>query len=430
MTSDWSPVAETERISSVDVVRGAALLGIALMNIVVTGLPLAADFNPKVSGGASGANLAAYFLQFVLFDGKMRGLFSMMFGASTWLLVERLERRGAGTRAAEIYYRRLLWLMLFGVVHAYLIWHGDILYPYALLGLILLPLLRVRPRNLLTVAGILVLVMTGQTVYQGLHLREGHRAAMETKGSPLSDKENAAKADWEEARETVNPKPDDLRKERAMYSGSYFEVVAKRVEVVQENHSTPFYFGGLDMLSMMLVGIAFIKSGVLSGERSTGFYWRMLTVGFGIGLPIGIFAAWKSWQQGFEPSLSMFTYWTFPLGRAAMTLGHMAALLLVCKYGIWKALQGRLAAVGRMAFSNYIAHSVIYGLVFYGYGFNLFDKLQRYQLYYVVLGMWTFSLLWSPLWLRYFRFGPLEWGWRSLTYWKRQPMRVRKGLRT
>ncbi len=92
-----------------------------------------------------------------------------------------------------------------------------------------------------------------------------------------------------------------------------------------------------------------------------------------------------------------------------MTVGHAAALLLICKYGFWHALQVRLAAVGRMAFSNYIAHSFIYGFVFYGYGFNLFDKLQRYQLYYVVLGMWIFSLVWSPIWLRHFRFGPLEW---------------------
>jgi len=107
-----------------------------------------------------------------------------------------------------------------------------------------------------------------------------------------------------------------------------------------------------------------------------------------------------------------------------MTLGHCAVILLVCKHALWQGLQARLAAVGKMAFSNYIAHSIIYGFVFYGYGFNLFDKLQRYQLYYVVLGMWIFSLIWSPIWLRHFRFGPLEWVWRSLTYWQRQPMRI------
>src|SRR5580658_5558768 len=138
-----APVAEAERISSIDVMRGVALLGIALMNIVFSGLPLAADWDPKVGGGGTGLNLAAFFVQYVLFDGKMRGLFSMMFGASTYLLIGRLDGRGAGLRAAEIYNRRVLWLGLFGMIHAYLIWHGDILYAYALLGLVLLPLLRV-----------------------------------------------------------------------------------------------------------------------------------------------------------------------------------------------------------------------------------------------------------------------------------------------
>jgi uncharacterized protein len=107
-----------------------------------------------------------------------------------------------------------------------------------------------------------------------------------------------------------------------------------------------------------------------------------------------------------------------------MTFGHAAFLLLMCKYGVLRGLQARLAAVGQKAFSNYIAHSLIYGFVFYGYGLHLFDKLQRYQLYYVVAGLWIFSLVASPLWLRHFRFGPLEWAWRSLTYWKRQPMGI------
>jgi uncharacterized protein len=150
----------------------------------------------------------------------------------------------------------------------------------------------------------------------------------------------------------------------------------------------------------------------------------MLAISYGICLPIGAFAAWKSWQQGFEPLQTLFTFSTYQLARVGMTLGHAALILLLCKYGVWPALRARLAAVGKTALSNYIAHSVIYGLVFYGYGFNLFDKLQRYQLYYVVLGTWIFSLVWSPIWLKYFRFGPLEWVWRSLTYWKRQPMRV------
>jgi uncharacterized protein len=425
-----APVAESERISSIDVMRGVALLGIALMNIIFSGLPLAADWNPKVAGGATGLNLAAFFVQYILFDGKMRGLFSMMFGASTYLLIGRLDGRGAGLRAAEIYYRRILWLMLIGLVHAYLIWHGDILYPYALLGLILLPLLRVRPRNLLITAGVMVLIMTAGDIGKGFYIQKTHDAASqadkaEAAKKPLTDEQKDAKSEWENIRKYFTPTPEDLRKEKEMYSGSYFNLVGKRaVVLVKQFHSTPYYLDNWDMFTMMLVGIAFIKTGVLAAERSFGFYWKMLLISYGICLPIGAFTAWKSWQQGFEPLTTNFTYSTYQLARVGMTMGHAALILLLCKYGVWPAMRARLAAVGKTALSNYIAHSVIYGLVFYGYGFNLFDKLQRYQLYYVVLGMWIFSLIWSPIWLKHFRFGPLEWVWRSLTYWKRQPMRI------
>ena len=424
-----APVTESERISSIDVMRGLALLGIALMNIVFSGLPLAADWNPKVSGGATGVNLGAFFLQYTLFDGKMRGLFSMMFGASTYLLIGRLDGRGGGLRAAQIYYRRVLWLGLFGIVHAYLIWHGDILYPYALLGLILLPLLSLKPRNLLIVAGVVLLLMTGKSVGQGFAVQKIHKLVMEADQAdaakkPLTEEQKSARATWEGIRKYVNPSADDLKKEREMYSGSYFHLVAKRAAQVKEWHSTPFYLDNWDMFTMMLVGIAFIKTGVLSAERSAAFYWRLMAISYGICLPISAFAAWKSWQQGFEPLQTVFTFSTYQLGRVGMTLGHAALLLLLCKYGVFKGLQARLAAVGKMALSNYILHSIVYGFVFYGYGFNLFGKVQRYQLYYVVLGMWIVSLIWSPIWLKHFRFGPLEWCWRSLTYWRRQPMKV------
>ena len=240
----------------------------------------------------------------------------------------------------------------------------------------------------------------------------------------MTDEQKAAKTEWEDTRKYFLPSADDLRKEKEMYSGSYFHLVAKRGALVNKWHSSPFYLQGWDMFTMMLVGIALIKNGVLGGQRSTTFYWRMLAVSYGICLPVSVYGAWKFWQLGFEPLQTVFTYSTYQVGRVGMTLGHAALILLVCKYGVLQGLQSRLAAVGKMAFSNYIAHSIIYGLVFYGYGFNLFDKLQRYQLYYVVLGMWVFSLIWSPIWLRHFRFGPLEWVWRSLTYCKRQPMRI------
>jgi uncharacterized protein len=423
------PVSTAERISSMDVLRGSALLGIALMNIVFSGLPLAADWNPKVSGGATGLNLAAFFIQYIFCDGKMRGIFSIMFGAGSWYFIQRAVNRGAGVEAAATYYRRTLWLMLFGIVHAYLIWHGDILYPYALLGLVVFPLQGLRPKSLYIIAAIAVSFMTGFSVQRGFETRKTHTLAMEAEKATaahqtLTEEQKTAQHEWEEQRKYMSPTAEDLKKEVEQYSGSYFNLVGKRAAIVTRWNSTPFYMFGWDMLTMMLVGIGFAKSGVLTAEKSYRFYTWMLVVGYGIGLPIATASAWISYKQNFEPLQTIFTFSTYQAARVAVTLGHTALLLIICKVGFVPWLTRRLAAVGQMAFSNYIAHSLIYGFVFYGYGFGLFNKLQRYQLYYVVAGMWAFSLIVSPLWLKRFNYGPLEWCWRSLTYWKRQPMRL------
>jgi len=424
-----APVSAAERISSIDVLRGAALLGIALMNIVFSGLPMAADWNPKVSGGATGPNLAAFVMQYVLFDGKFRGIFSIMFGASSYYLVSRAVSRGAGIAAAEVYYRRNLWLLLFGLIHAYVIWSGDILYPYALLGLVLFPLHKARPKWLLVTAGICVALMSGFQIARGFQVQKTHKLAMEAEKAAaahktLTEEQKSAQSSWEEMRKYVNPTKEDLKKETDMYRGSYFHLFGKRAAQVKEWHSAPFYMSGWDMLVMMLVGIAFAKTGVLAAQRSYRFYTWLLIGGYGIGLPIGSVAVWLAYKQNFEPLQTVFVFSTYQVARIAMTLGHASAMLLMCKAGWLQGLQLRLAAVGQTAFSNYIIHSVIYGFVFYGYGFSLFDRLQRYQLYYVVLAMWVFSLVASPMWLEHYRFGPLEWCWRSLTYWKRQPMRL------
>jgi uncharacterized protein len=426
MSDAVAPVSQAERISSLDVLRGVALLGIAFMNIIFSGLPIAADMNPNVSGGASGPNLAAWVIQYVLLDGKFRGIFSIMFGAGSWYFINRAVRRGAGIEGVEAYYRRTLWLLLFGMVHAYLIWAGDILYHYALLGLILFPLHRARPKWLLVTAAVCVLFMTGSQVVRGSHVRKTQRLAMEAEEltaahKSLSDDQKAPKSEWEDKRKYINPSPDDQKKEADQYRGSYFHLVAKRASFVLDWHNRSYYLFGWDMLTMMIVGIAFAKLGVLAAQRSFRFYWWMLIGGYGVGLPIGGAAAWVAWRQHFEPMHTMWIFTTYQAARIAMTLGHIAVLLLICKSGRLPALQRRFAAVGQTAFSNYILHSFIYGFVFYGYGLNLFDRLQRYQLYYVVAGMWVVSLVVSPVWLAHFQFGPLEWCWRSLTYWRRQP---------
>ncbi len=166
-----APVNREERIFAIDMLRGFALLGILILNIVYFGLPVYAYLFPIVAGGSSGWNYAAWFTAFSLGEGQMRALFSMMFGASVLLLVERLSRRGAAAQAADIHYRRMLWLQLFGLLHAYLIWDGDILYFYAICGLFLYPLRKLLPKALIVSACVLFLFISGQGIFRYVLVR-------------------------------------------------------------------------------------------------------------------------------------------------------------------------------------------------------------------------------------------------------------------
>jgi uncharacterized protein len=427
-----APVRADERIFAVDAVRGFALLGILLMNILIFGLPMAAESNPAVAGGDTGWNLFTWCFITIFGEGKMRAIFSLTFGASVYLLVDRLCRKGAAADAADIHYRRMLWLLLFGLIHAYCIWMGDILFPYAMLGLLLYPLRKLSPRALLTAAAIMILAISGTNLSYYLHTRAQHREylavqADEKAGKKLTKDQEATKKDWEETVSEISPSAEDLKKETDAHLGSYSKLFAFRAKQVYRFHSFPIYvpFVWFDMLDMMLIGIAFLKLGVLTGSRSTRFYLWMALIGFGIGLPAHSWSVWYAARNHFTIQSQGFTWFAYEFGRFT-AFGYIALLVLAVKHGLFRSATRTLAAVGQMAFSNYILTSLICTTIFEGYGFGLFGKLQRYQLYGVVLFVWIVILTWSPIWLRHFRFGPLEWAWRSLTYWKRQPFRIRE----
>jgi uncharacterized protein len=428
--SALAPVRFEERISALDTVRGFALLGILVMNINQFALPYSAYSNPAPAGGATGWNLFVWVVTEILADGKMRAIFSLAFGASVLLLVERLSRKGAGVDAADIHYRRMLWLLLFGMIHAYLIWFGDILFPYAMMGLLLFPLRKLSARALLITAGIMILVMTADLVRIYFHQKNEQREyaqilADEKAGKELSTDQKDTKKDWEDTLKEFSPAPDDLKKEIDAHRGSYFQLLGFRSQQVFALHSIPIYLPILfDYLAMMLCGMAFLKLGILTAARSVRFYVWMALLSFAVGLPAHAWAVWWFWKHQFSiESLGLFGI-AYEIGRIT-AFGYISVLLLVMKLNLWKPATDRLAAVGRMAFSNYILTSVICSILFNGYGFGLFGKLQRYQLYGVVLFVWSVILVVSPIWLRHFRFGPLEWLWRSLTYWKKQPFRIR-----
>jgi uncharacterized protein len=180
-----------------------------------------------------------------------------------------------------------------------------------------------------------------------------------------------------------------------------------------------------DILAFFFIGMAFFKWGILSGQRSTGFYWAMMITGYVIGLTLAYLLIHADIKTRFDDSkLADILHIDFyQEKRLFMAMGHLSVVMLIYKYHIADRLLRIFSNVGRMTLSNYLMQSIICSLFFYGYGFKMFGMLQRYQLYYVVFCIWIFQVIFSNVWLQYFRFGPFEWLWRSLTYWKKQPLK-------
>ena len=424
------PVAEQERISSVDVLRGFALLGILVMNIGDYALPGNFDYNPSILGPLGRLNLWLWGVRFVLFEGKMRALFSMLFGAGVILLTSRLDKRGDAAISGDIFLRRNMWLTLFGILHAYLLWWGDILYFYGMTALLFLyPCRKLQAKKLLIAGVAVVLLAAGYRVVrleQRSHLAQ--RAAVARKlqaaGQTLSEGQKADVKEWQTVVEGTHPDRQELDKEIAEMRGGYASVFRHNApEVISEQGAGFYRFGFCDSLGMMLIGMGLLQSGFLSGELSLRVYAWTALLGYAVGLPLGALSTWQVWRHNFD-ALSMIRWEFLPydIQRIFVAVGNAAVVLLIVKAGALKWATKPVAAVGQTALSNYLGTTVICVLFFDGYGLGMFGRLRFYQLFYVVAAIWVFNLVASSIWLRYFRFGPMEWVWRSLTYWKRQPM--------
>jgi uncharacterized protein len=426
-----APVSASERIASLDVLRGFAVLGILWMNILLFGLPYWAYRNPSVYGNETGINLVAWLWSTILVEGKMRAIFSMLFGASLILITDRAASRGAAESAADIYLRRTLWLAFFGLLHAYLLWWGDILFYYGVAGLGLYPFRRLSPRALF-VLGVLVLAVvipqTLQETHQRIELRAQAQAAdaAAQAGQTLTAEQIEAQRNWAEAKKEIQPDASDVAKEIEVHRGSYREIFVTRAGYVVVEHTTEFYrWMVFDVVGMMLIGMGLMKLGVLSARLGTRSYAWMALTGFGISVPLTWLVSHHRLESDFALVQDVLRDSTYDLGRLTGALGYIGLVMLICRTGFLPRARARLAAAGQMALSNYILQTLICTTLFYGYGFGLFGHLERYQVLALAILIWAFQLWLSPLWLRHFRFGPLEWLWRSLTYWKRQPMRLR-----
>ncbi len=401
-----APVAKSERIVAIDVLRGFAVLGILIVNVQGFARVASAYMNPTSGRVLEGGDLWTWAAIYLFADTKFISIFSLLFGAGIAMMSERMGQRGVSGGA--LHYRRNAWLLAFGLVHAYLIWHGDILVTYALCGFLLYPLRNLDPRRLLWIGGCAVAFVIPLWSLAGFSIPywpEADRAA--------------AIVEWA-------PSPAELDAEIAAFRGGWTEQLAARAPIALALQTTAlpgmllWRAGGL-----MLVGMALYKLGVVTAARSAGFYRRMAVVGLAAGLPIAAAGTAHQIHVDFAWERAMFQGGLFNyVGSIGVFLGYLGLVMLVVKGGRIPGLQARLAATGRMALTNYITQSLICSVVFYGHGLGLFERVGGPGQVAIVVGIWALQLIWSPWWLARFRFGPLEWLWRSLAYMKRQPMRV------
>jgi uncharacterized protein len=400
------PVGVGERIASIDVLRGFALLGILIMNIQSFSMIEAAYLNPTAYGDLSGLNRWVWTLSHILANEKFISIFSMLFGAGIVLMTGRAD--AGGIRSGGLHTRRSIWLIVIGLLHAYLLWYGDILFTYGVCALIVFSRRKLPPRKLIIAGLIIFSVAFLLFMFFGISLR-------------FWPEESKA-----ESMQNWLPSEEAISAELAAYRGTWLEQMRARIPAAVALQTLVFLvLEGWRVCGLMLIGMALFKMGVFSAERSKRFYVAMVGIGYAVGLPLAITGVEKNFAAGwaFEYSMflgSQFNYW----GSLFVALGHVGVVMLACSSGLLGRLRRVLAALGRMALTNYLMQTVICVTIFYGHGLGLFGYVERTHQVLIVFAVWAVQLFYSPIWLRHFRFGPAEWVWRSLTYGRRQPMRV------
>ncbi|MGB7343542.1 MAG: DUF418 domain-containing protein [Pirellulaceae bacterium] len=406
---DAGPRNDTSRLMMLDAVRGFAVLGILVMNIQSFAMISAAYLNPcatpELTEQLTGSNYAVWYVGHVFFDTKFMTLFSLLFGAGVLLMAERCEATGraSGWRPAVVHYRRLMGLLLIGMVHGYVFWSGDILVPYAICGAVVYPFWRCRNRIRLVVAtglflmGSLIMVATGLSIP---FWPESERDAMQA--------------------EMWQPTPEIVSAEISAYTGPWWEQLVDRAGVTLELQTYAMGFQIFWQVSaLMLIGMTLLKTDVLTGQAYRRVYVAMVLAGLAVGLPMIVGGTWLNEQRNWEMDYSFFVG-TQPnyFGGLLLALGYIGVWGLILKQPVGQRLAGCFAPVGRMALTNYLMQTLICTTIFYGHGFGLFMTVSRVGQAMIVVAIWVFQIVASHWWMKRFRYGPAEYLWRTITYAK------------
>jgi uncharacterized protein len=395
-----------ERIGALDFVRGVAVLGILAINVTGFWGPLLATFSPampRIEPGGALWFIAAY----VLFEGKMRGLFTLLFGASMMLFADAAERRGAHPDLMQA--RRLVWLMLFGYAHYALLWWGDILLPYAVCGMLAFALRRLAPEPLAASALLLFLASHGLEMV-------GDLSTIATEAGVLAGQGTPAEVAGETA--MMGRIAASIAADARVLHAPFLEAAHIRLTTAPflplENLGATFF----ETFPLMLLGMALLRLGLFTGEWERAALRRIALIGIGTGgLMSAALIGWAAAHQ--FPPAAMFAVMgsLAAIPHLLMTMGYLAALLLLWPRLQYSAAGRHLAAAGRCAFTNYLGTTVVMSALFAGWGLGLGCVLPRAALPLVVLGGWALMLAWPRWWLARFGQGPLEALWRRLTWW-------------
>jgi len=406
---EGGPVTAKDRIGSLDFIRGIAVMGILAANIVAFGQPFAAYMYPAAFLTEHGETSNwLLIVQYVLIDGKMRGLFTLLFGAGLYLFMERAWGRGE-SRMLQMW--RLLILLGFGLIHFFLIWAGDILFAYALTGFVVVPMLKLGAKSQLWLG--LIGYLAG-TLFYAFFLSMPYLIAETEMGEAPAYAES--RAGMEEGMAAALS--DGATETALIKSGDYAGFISHKLDV----HAwDPLVNIGLfiwETLPLMLIGVALYRLGFFSGgfskRKMIGWGWLGLILGGGMYLAIGLWL--KATGFTYYGMLGAFVGWS-AIPQLMMVLG-MAALMVAYSPAWTGWLAERVRAAGRAAFTNYLGTSIVMLFIMHGWALGLFGQLNRPELYLLTALMWALMLLWSKPWLDRFRYGPLEWLWRCMTYRK------------
>jgi uncharacterized protein len=403
------PVAEGNRLSLIDGLRGVALLGILWINMTGHALPFFSMWDPRIAGGDDPLNLGAWAVSEVVIEGAMRGLFSLLFGVSILLFLKDGDR-------GALFVRRNFWLIVFGCIHGFLLlMPGDILVTYGVCAFLLFPFRNASPRLLAILSAAAVLILAA------LDFTAASENAAILNAGLVPNAPAEAIAAFEAIKGPPPPVIEELNEKSAIGYPALLPYMAAAYWQTLASFEFPKMI--IDALAMMFAGMALYRSGFLM-ER--GAPRRLLLIGATIAVVALVarsFVVWSAFNDDFIDNVNPIAAPLAEIARPALAIAYALIFVGLWRLGALRFAERPLTALGRTAFTHYIGGTLIASMLFYGHGFGLHNQFDRIGVYAIIIAVWIAQTAASLIWLRYFRMGPLEWGWRSLVRMKPQPLR-------